>query len=82
MAVDDAGEYFTHDLDGALYKINPKNGILKIVCDTGLTAVHDLAYKIDTDEIWAVDGIGVYIIDHMNNCSVKEFNQVRPMLQL
>ena len=41
-----------------------------------------VAYKIYDDEIWAVDGTEMYIIDHKNNCSVKSFNQVRSMLQL
>ena len=82
MAVDSKDEYYTQALDGALYKVNPENGNLTLVCNTGVMGVLDLAYKIDSDEIWAVDGTEVYIIDHKNNCRVKTFNQVRPMLQL
>jgi len=78
MAVDQNGQYFTQALDGVLYKINPENGILEFVCDTGVTGVLDLAYKIDADEIWAVDGTAVYRIDHNNGCAVNEFPQVRP----
>ena len=82
MAVDGNGEYYTQALDGALYKVNPDNGNLTFVCNTGVTDVLDLAYKIDADEIWAVDGAEVYIINHKNNCRVKTFKQVRPMLRL
>ena len=82
MTVDRDGDYYVQALDGALYKLDPEDGNLTLVCNTGVMGVLDLAYKIDDDEIWAVDGTTLYIINHKNNCSVKTFNQVCPMLQL
>ena len=35
----------------------------------------DIAYRINKDEIWAVDGDHVWIIRHNDGCSVEEFKQ-------
>ena len=46
------------------------------ICKTGLLNVLDIAYKVDSGTIWAVNGNGMHIIDHNNDCKVDEFPQV------
>ena len=76
MAVDESDNYFVHSLDGFLHEIDSTTGALTKICKTGLLNVLDIAYKVDSGTIWAVNGNGMHIIDHKNGCAVDEFPQV------
>ena len=77
LAIDDNDTLFSHSLDGFLYSVDHDTGALSMLCETGLLNVLDLAYKIDSGTIWAVNGSGVYIVNDNAGCSVTEFAQVR-----
>ena len=62
-------------MDGTLHTIDITSGELTPLFSTGLTNVIDLAYKIDSNEIWAVTGEAMYSIALDGSEDVKEFPQ-------
>ena len=62
-------------MDGTLHTIDITSGELTSLFSTGLTNVIDLAYKIDSNEIWAVTGEAMYSIALDGSEDVKEFPQ-------
>ena len=78
MAIDGEDNYYVHSMseNGILFTLDPLTGAITEKCETGLVNILDIAYRINRDEIWAINSTGIFIIDHNNGCeNIKEFSQ-------